>query len=146
MSLFELVLDRDVELIVLEDNQATIKIARKGYSSKLRHVLRFHKIDLGSIKDVLDAEQVTIEYVNTNFQAADVFTKALKPEKWQNAMDLIGMQTGGTVSPEVKVAAALLSEAERLECPPAEGAGNDKLDQTYHGTPDTYQCMSFQNG
>mgnify|MGYP001221059820 CR=1 FL=1 len=42
-----------IPLIVLEDNQACIKVLEKGYSSKLRHVLRNHKVNIGSIHDTI---------------------------------------------------------------------------------------------
>ena len=35
---------------IKEDNTATIKVMRKGYSPKLRHVQWTHKVNLGSIK------------------------------------------------------------------------------------------------
>ena len=96
LELFTLILGRNIPLIILEDNQATIKIVRKGFSAKLCHVARTHKIDLSSIKDVLDHGKtgpntngpVHVEYCHTNFQVADVFTKALPPLKWDNALRL----------------------------------------------------------
>ena len=86
-------LDRDVDLEVMEDNQATIKVARAGFSAKLRHVQRTHAVNLSSLKEVLRFDGVSIEYVDTKDQTADVFTKALAPQKWDNAMQLLGMAT-----------------------------------------------------
>ena len=40
LELWELLLGRKVELNIKEDNQATIKVIRKGYSHKLRHLNR----------------------------------------------------------------------------------------------------------
>ena len=34
-----------------------------------------------------------LQYVETDKQAADIFTKALEPLKWPNAIGLLGMQT-----------------------------------------------------
>ena len=48
------------------------------YSQKLRHVLRQHKVNVGSIHDALDDDHIDIMYCHTNFQAADIFTKALE--------------------------------------------------------------------
>ena len=86
MDLWEILLGRDIDLYILEDNEATIKVAYKGYSSKLRHVLRHHKIDLRSVKEALENNRILLTDCNTNFQAADIFTKALEPQKWDNAM------------------------------------------------------------
>ena len=93
LDLWDLLLGRPCELVILEDNQATIKVAKKGYSQRLRHVPRHHKVDLGSVKECLDKEQFTIEYCNTKFQAADIFTKGLAPNKWPNALELLGTDT-----------------------------------------------------
>ena len=42
LTLWCLILRRDVKLLIYEDNQATIEILRKGYSNKLRHLSRHH--------------------------------------------------------------------------------------------------------
>ena len=96
MDLWDKLLGRPIELLIMEDNQATIKVARKGYSARLRHVPRTHKVDLGSIREVLDGDNVKVEYCHTEYQAADIFTKALPPLKWDNAVALLGMETHGT--------------------------------------------------
>ena len=94
LDLFELVLERQVELIVLEDNQAAIKILSKGYSQKLRHVLRNHKVNIGSVHDAIEANPgISVVYVNTNYQSADIFTKSLTPQKWGPALALLGIDT-----------------------------------------------------
>ena len=85
-ALFRTVLKRDLVLKIREDNQATIRVVCKGYSSKLRHVGRVHKVDLSSIKEEIDKDDVDLEYVGTDDQCADVFTKALEPQKWGPAL------------------------------------------------------------
>ena len=35
---------------------------------------------------------ISIQYVDTNLQAADIFTKALLPQKWDNALKLLGIR------------------------------------------------------
>ena len=92
MDLWGKLLGRSVSLTIYEDNQATIKVVLKGYSHKLRHINRTHKVDLSSIKEVIDTDAVEIEYIKTDLQAADIFTKALQPCKWENALKLLGMR------------------------------------------------------
>ena len=92
LDLWDTLLGRHVQLVVMEDNQATMKIAKRGYSSKLRHVQRVHKVNISSIAEVLSSEEVSIEYCPTDLQSADVFTKALTPAKWDNALDLLGIR------------------------------------------------------
>ena len=60
MDLWELLLGRPVDLYILEDNEATIKVAKKGYSSKLRHCLRHHKINLGSVYEAIENNPIEI--------------------------------------------------------------------------------------
>ena len=76
-----------------EDNQATILVAKKGYSPKLRNIARTHEVNLGSISEQLEeGTGVEIEYVDTAEQAADIFTKALVPQKWDRAIKLLGIR------------------------------------------------------
>ena len=82
-----------MQLVIHEDNQATILVAKKGYSPKLRHIARTHKVNLGSISEQLEeGTGVEIEYVDTAEQAADIFTKALVPQKWDRAIKLLGIR------------------------------------------------------
>ena len=77
---------------ILEDNQATIKIIRKGFSQKLRSTARVFKVNVGAISDTIEQdESIDIMYCHTDFQAADIFTKALQPHKWINALALLGI-------------------------------------------------------
>ena len=81
---------------VFEDNQATIKVIRNGYSPKLRHLPRVHKVNLSSVKEVCDTEEIQLEYVETDKQASDIFTKALPPHKWQAALEMLGIRVRST--------------------------------------------------
>ena len=74
LDFWDTLLGRSVKLRIEEDNQACIKVVKAGYSQKLRHILRTHKVNLGSIKECLDSEQIDIEYIHTDEQAADIFT------------------------------------------------------------------------
>ena len=89
-DLLELILGRRVTLRVKEDNQATIKVLKKGYSQKLAHVKRTHKVNLGSVHEGIEEHGVQLEYVESAKQAADIFTKDLTPAKWPNAIWLLG--------------------------------------------------------
>ena len=93
LSLWETLLGRSVVLEVLEDNQATIIVVRKGYSPKLRHIQRTHRVNLASLKEVFDKDSVELSYVETDKQAADIFTKALEPQKLGAALKMLGIET-----------------------------------------------------
>ena len=84
------------KLKVKEDNKATILIAKEGYSQKMRDYDRVHRVNLSSLKDLFDQKETySIDYVETDKQAADIFTKALTPMKWPNALRLLGINTKG---------------------------------------------------
>ena len=93
LQLWEKLLQRPVDLVIHEDNQATIIVVRKGYSPKLRHIGRTHKINLSSLKECPDDPCINVQYIDTNEQAADIFTKALPPQKWYKALCLLGIRT-----------------------------------------------------
>ena len=97
LQLWDLILQRPVDLIIHEDNQATIQVVEQGYSSKLRHITRTHKINLGSLNEVLQQKGIKVQYIETTQQAADIFTKALEPLKWPNAIELLNINTECTV-------------------------------------------------
>ena len=77
-----------------QDNQATVIMAQAGYSQKLRYFNRTQKINIESIKEILERDKVNIRYINTNLQVADISMKSVTPEKWENAMQIMNMITG----------------------------------------------------
>ena len=94
LSFWETVAGGKFDLEIMEDNQATIKIVENGFSKKLRHCRRTHKVNIGSISEILKLDYVNIDYIKSEFQAADIFTKALDPQKWWPALKLLGIDTG----------------------------------------------------
>ena len=86
LQLWTLLTGCNMRLEIEEDNQATIIVAKRGYSPKLRHISRTHKVNLGSIAEILEDEDICIEYIDTNEQAADIFTKTLPPNKWDKRL------------------------------------------------------------
>ena len=93
LQLWERLLQRSVALRIQEDNQATILVVRKGYSPKLRHITRTHKVNLSCLSEVIHGDTVELDYCSTDLQIADIFTKALTPQKWGNALKLLGIRT-----------------------------------------------------
>ena len=77
-----------------EDNEATIKVVKNGYSAKLRHISRTHKVNISSLKEILEGPgdgEWRIRYIGTKEQAADIFTKALGPQLWGPALDMLNI-------------------------------------------------------
>ena len=100
LQLLEMLLGRTVTLKVLEDNQATILVIKKGYSPKLRHITRTHKVNLSGLSEVFRDDSAELEYCKKDVQAADIFTKALPPQKWGAALRLLGIRVD--LPPELK--------------------------------------------
>ena len=73
---------RPMTLRIHEDNQAAKDIAEAGFSNKLCRISRTHGIHLTSIKDEIDKPEIDLRKIGTLEQAADVFTKAVEPQKW----------------------------------------------------------------
>ena len=60
----------------MEDSDAVVKMCIKGRSLNLRHVSRTHRVDLDWLFErILQDPAISIKYVNTKQQLADIFTK-----------------------------------------------------------------------
>ena len=95
--------NRNLELHCLQDNEATIKVVHNGFSAKMRHILRTHKVDLGSLGEQFEpGKNIYLEYVNTKEQAADVFTKNLQPASWPAAVKMLAVCADDKVKELVK--------------------------------------------
>ena len=92
LAYWETVLGREIPLDVAEDNDSAIAIAKKGYSPALRHLERVQRQSIGFLGDLYDQQIMTISQCDTKDQAADIFTKALPPASWNNALVLLGMK------------------------------------------------------
>ena len=110
LNMWDVLLGRDCELEVFEDNNATITVVRKGYSSKLRHINRTHKVNLSSLSEMFAKPGITLQYVATKEQAADIFTKGLSPGLWDSALKMLGIITD-TLTPVSALCAAPVSGA-----------------------------------
>jgi hypothetical protein len=60
-----------------EDNQAVLAIIAQGYSPKLKHFAKFHRINVASTCEAFSAEDILIQYIQTSHQKADVMNTAL---------------------------------------------------------------------
>lgn len=94
-ELFSAIFQRQVLLRIREDNEACAKVCAAGYSKKLRHLKRTHKVNLSSIKEQLDRPDVELMIVGTKEQKADIFTKQLEAPHWPLALYNIQVQIAG---------------------------------------------------
>ena len=98
LDLWEVLLDRkDLSLTVCEDNEAAIKIIKKGYSPALRWVHRVRRLNLGWLNEVFQNAWLKIQHTPSPEMRADPFTKTIAPSKWAAALELLGLQRGKKV-------------------------------------------------
>ena len=78
-------------LKVLEDNDAVIHMCIKSRAPKLRHLARTLRIDLDWLFERFYHDpSISVTYINTKEQAADIFTKAnFTAAQWGCLLDLI---------------------------------------------------------
>jgi hypothetical protein len=78
-------------LVILEDNDAVIKMCQKQRSPNMRHVSRTHRVDLDWLFERISFDDaITMTWVNTKQQAADIFTKGSFSEAtWKTLLGLI---------------------------------------------------------
>ena len=94
LELWERLLGRPVNIRLLEDNQATLKIMQSGYSSKLRHMAKTQRVELSFVTDACEICGVRPEYIQTDKQKGDFLTKGLAGDKHCKALDLVGLKCG----------------------------------------------------
>ena len=88
-------------LIVLEDNEAVIKMTIKQRALALRHTPRVQRVDLDFLFHLFRQDpSICIRYVNTKSQIADILTKGLFTAiQWTALCELIQLQDAKTGLP-----------------------------------------------
>ena len=74
-------------LKVYDDNQAVPAIIARGFIPKLKHLAKFHRINVASTCEAFSVEDILIEYIASH-QKADVMNKALPVSVWSHVLDL----------------------------------------------------------
>ena len=88
----ERIFQRNIEMRCMQDNTAVIAICNQGYSAKLRHVNKHHRINLSSLYEVFSSGDAKLMYIKSESQRADPFTKPLAVGKWEHALRLLNMK------------------------------------------------------
>ena len=77
-----------------EDNEACIAIVQKGFSAKLRHPSKVHRISVAGVCETVSGHQdIKLSYINTSEQRGVPGTKALSVQKWSHAVALLSIST-----------------------------------------------------
>ena len=85
-------LGKDLQLECRQDDSAFLSIVHLGYSPKLRHVTKTHRINLSSLYDeVFDSGIAKLTFVTTTQQRADPMTKPIAAAKWFVALEQLNI-------------------------------------------------------
>lgn len=85
-------LGRDVELVDEVDNTQAIAAVEGGYSQKLKHITRTHRVNIGFLHDLFcEGDNAEVEYCPSSEQEADIFTKCLGAVHFAAARAMIGV-------------------------------------------------------
>ena len=79
------------KLLVLEDNDAVIKMVIKGRAPNFRHVARVHRVDVDWLFERMSNDPcIGIKHVGTKAQIADIFTKgSFTEQSWKSLIQLL---------------------------------------------------------
>ena len=93
--LLEATLGKRLQILHHMDNTHAITAIKKGYSKKLRHLQRTHRVCIGLLHECSEDPEIQMKIVHcpTVEMKADMFTKALNAPNFVDALKLIGMKT-----------------------------------------------------
>ena len=95
--LLQKLIRKPVNVMMMEDNEATIPSIRKGYSPAMRHLPRVHRISIGLLNEITTREEtdddgnVRVHKAATADHKGDLFTKELDRAKFEHALNMIQM-------------------------------------------------------
>ena len=92
-ALWELLLRRKMEIEVMEDNDGAILAVQKGYSPTLRYLSITQGVSLSLLNDIIcNHELAKLLQIDTEEQAADIFTKAVKVCSYAKAVAMLNIK------------------------------------------------------
>ena len=90
LQLWEALLGRPLQVMFMEDNEATIRIISTGKSQAMRHVGRTHRVDLAFLHEAKENKHIIVNPCPTDYMCADIFTKTFSnKQKWDQVTRLI---------------------------------------------------------
>ena len=87
-------LDTEVPVFFQQDNETVLAILKAGYSAKLRHMNRVHRVNVASVCERLAEERVKAIYCSTKLQRANGFTKVISPQEWPETLEQLCLSEG----------------------------------------------------
>ena len=113
-----------LEVVFLEDNQATIRILETGRSPAFRHTDKTQRLNLGWLSEQFRRKHFRLVYVNSILQAADVLTKPFtSAEKWNFCLKLMSIiDSSALQKPKARKACA-----GEPACPSKPSGSHDRI-------------------
>ena len=96
MTLLDFMLNgarRPIELTAKIDNTQALTAVHKGYSKKLRFLDRTQRTSIGAIHELIENDAIWCEYHPTSTHRGDGFTKALVPNKFIAAREMMNVRS-----------------------------------------------------
>eukprot|EP00971_Amphidinium_carterae_P350072 6491365-Amphidinium_carterae.1 len=93
LDLAEQILGRSIDLMVCEDNTQVVSAVKRGYSKKLRHLPRVHRVSVGALHDMFhgDLKLASLQYVRSEDNKSDLFTKQFERIKFEALRASVGV-------------------------------------------------------
>ena len=85
-TVLQLIFERDIPLVLHEDNQVCIQILNAGYSARLKSMNRTHTLSIAAISETIKDLNLELRYTVSEEQLADLFTKVLARVKFTEAL------------------------------------------------------------
>ena len=82
----------------MQDNSTVITILKAGYSAKLRHMPRVHRVNVASVSERLSEPNVQITFCPTKEQRANGFTKVISPQEWSAMLEQLCLSSNDAVA------------------------------------------------
>jgi hypothetical protein len=92
--LFEAIMGVSMHVECLVDNSQAIAAVKKGYSKKLRHLERTHRVSISFLHEMLNDEyaNLNVVYCESAAHKGDVFTKVMQRVRFLQCRDMINMR------------------------------------------------------
>ena len=84
--MIESLAESKVPVVFEQDNQAAITVMQSGYSAKLRHTGRVHRVNVASIHEQLEQGAFDLDYCDAALQVANGFTKIIGTSEWNSTL------------------------------------------------------------
>ena len=84
-----------VDVVFHQDDEAQLDVLLSGYSAKVHHCNRVHRINIASMSGQLAEPHISASYCKSEDQIANDFTKIIAPAEWPRTLEQFGLQASG---------------------------------------------------